>query len=223
MDEKHTRILYSYFRSSAAYRVRIALHLKGLTYETRDVHLTKNGGENWLPEYLSVNPQGFVPTFVDNGNVIIQSLAIIEYLDEAYTSSPLLPDTAINRASCRALSHIISCDVHPLNNLRVMSYLTDKLSCSQEFMAQWYCKWINEGLKAFEIQLRKRKTDTPYCCGNQPSMADICLIPQLYNARRFHCDLSPYPVITEIEHTCNEHNAFMAAAPERQPDTPPDE
>lgn len=212
-------ILYSYFRSSAAYRVRIALHLKQLDHQTHAIHLVNNGGENWQPDYLAINPQGLVPA-LDNGvnNILFQSQAIIEYLDEKYPEPPLLPTALHERAFARGLAQIVSCDIHPLNNLRALKYLQDNFNATEEDINAWYRHWMTEGLNAFEKQLASRDSPSNYCCGEQPSIADLCLIPQMYNAHRFNCDVTNLPIIRRIEKNCLALKAFQDAAPEAQAD-----
>ncbi len=210
--------LYSYFRSSAAYRVRIALNLKKIDYDTIPISLTKHGGENWSPQYLNINPQGLVPALLCNGVHMTQSMAIIEYLEEKYPSPSLLPSDISERALSRAMAYLITNDIHPLNNLRVLSYLKNDLSCKPNDVDSWYCHWIAEGFFAIEKLLQKRTSQTRYCYGDQPTYADLCLIPQLYNAKRFNCDLAQYPTLRSIEKICNELSAFKNAAPENQID-----
>ena len=209
--------LYSYYRSSAAYRVRIALNLKQLPYETIGVHLLKNGGEQKQPEYSAKNPQKLVPALEDNGQVLTQSLAIIDYLDEAYPAHSLLPATAVERARVRAMAQLIACDIHPLNNLRVLGYLKNQLGADETAKTEWYRHWIKEGFAALEILLQSEQTGR-FCHGDKPTLADCCLIPQVYNARRFQVDLSPYPTISRIAAECEALPAFQTAAPENQPD-----
>ena len=208
--------LYSYFRSSAAYRVRIALNLKGLEYELLPVHLKR--GENWRPDYLKINPQGFVPTLAEDRRILYQSLAIIEYLDEVYPDPPLLPSASRDRAHIRALAQIVACDIHPLNNQRVLTFLTERLDQSEQQVLEWYCHWILEGFKAIETILDSHEAMGRFCHGDTPTLADICLVPQLYNARRFECDLSAFPNILRIGENCRALEAFRAAAPDNQPD-----
>ncbi len=217
MNQKEIK-LYSYFRSSAAYRVRIALNLKNINYTTISISLTKHGGENWSPHYLNINPQGFVPALFSDGILITQSMAIIEYLDEKYPITPLLPKNITERALSRAMAHLICDDIHPLNNLRVLNYLKTNFSDKAKAVNNWYCHWISEGLNAIEKLLQKRTTQTSYCYGEQPTIADLCLIPQIYNAKRFNCDLSQYPIVLSINTLCNELVAFKHAAPENQVD-----
>ncbi|VAW98410.1 Maleylacetoacetate isomerase @ Glutathione S-transferase, zeta [hydrothermal vent metagenome] len=210
--------LYSYFRSSAAYRVRIALNLKNIHYETIAVDLTKEGGENWKKQYLKINPQGFVPALHHNELLLTQSLAIIEYLEEKYPTPSISPMDISNRALSRAMAHLISCDIHPLNNLRILDYLRSELSCDKSTIDKWYCHWITQGCQAVEELLRDRSSEYRFCYGDAPSFADICLVPQLYNAKRFHCDTSQYHLIDTIVTNCNSLSAFQNAAPENQAD-----
>lgn len=209
--------LYSYFRSSAAYRVRIALNLKELPYEYEPIHLLRDGGEQHRTEYLELNPQGLVPTLVDGPVVLSQSLAIIEYLDEAYPRSPaLFPASVQQRAAARELALLLACDVHPLNNLRVLRYLSRNLAIEQEQINQWYVHWIQTGFKAFEQILTR--TAGQFCLADEPTIADCCLIPQIYNAQRFEMDLSPYKNILRVHENCEALPAFVQARPDQQPD-----
>lgn len=210
--------LYTYFRSSAAYRVRIALNLKGIEAEPSPVHLLKDGGEQFGAAYDALNPQHLVPLLEDDGLVLTQSLAIIEYLDETYARQPLLPHDAHGRARVRALSQAIACDIHPIDNLRVLKYLSDKLGVSPDQKTEWYRHWVALGLAALERQVAGNPATGSFCHGDTPTMADCCLVPQLYNARRFDCDLAPYPVLTAIAQRCEALPAFAAARPENQPD-----
>ncbi|MEO8671862.1 MAG: maleylacetoacetate isomerase [Tahibacter sp.] len=213
--------LYSYWRSSAAYRVRIALNLKGLVYETIPVHLTENGGEQHNADYQELNPQEMVPMLRDGGRIVRQSMAIIEYLDETYESGgKLLPATARDRARVRGLAQVVACDIHPLNNLRVMQYLEREFNAPQVERERWTRHWIVEGFRAFEALLRENPLTGAFCEGDDPSLADICLIPQVYNARRWGVDLDAYPVISRINETCLALPAFERAKPENQPDAP---
>ncbi|MFB2538073.1 MULTISPECIES: maleylacetoacetate isomerase [unclassified Acinetobacter] len=209
--------LYSYFRSSAAYRVRIALNLKQLSYETIPVHLVNQGGEQKLPAYTAINPQKLVPSLDDQGQIITQSLAIMEYLDETYSETPLLPQDAVGRARVRAIAQLIACDTHPLNNLRVLQYLQNNFKVDDDAKNQWYKHWIHESFAALEQLLQSPETGR-FCHGDMPSLADACLVPQVYNARRFNCDLSAYPTIVRIDAECTKLPAFQAAAPENQID-----
>ncbi|OZI61490.1 maleylacetoacetate isomerase [Bordetella genomosp. 11] len=210
--------LYSYFRSSAAYRVRIALNLKGLAYDYVPVHLLKDGGQQLKPEYLRLNPQAMVPTLVDGSAVLTQSMAIIEYLDETHPQPPLLPSTPVARARVRALAQGISCDIHPLNNLRVLRYLKKELDVPDAARDAWYRHWVQTGLLALEHMLADSPDTGVYCHGDSPTLADACLVPQLFNARRLDCDLSAMPVIARIDAACRALPAFEQAAPENQPD-----
>ncbi|MDD5578295.1 MAG: maleylacetoacetate isomerase [Methylobacter sp.] len=209
-------ILYSYFRSSAAYRVRIALNLKKIDYEIRPVHLLKNGGDQFKADYLALNPQGKVPVLVVQNTVLTQSAAIIEYLEEVYPLPPLLPSDAEERAYVRSLAQIIACDIHPLNNLRVLNYLKDSLK--YEFQQAWRLHWIQEGFTALEQLLQKSDSRGRFCFGDTPGMADVFLIPQVYNARRFECEMNSFPLISGIYENCMQGTAFANAAPENQPD-----
>jgi maleylpyruvate isomerase len=209
--------LYDYFRSSAAYRVRIALNLKGLAPERAFVHLRR--GAQRTEDYLAVNPLGLVPSLVtDGGEVLTQSLAIIEWLDETHPQPPLLPPDAAGRARVRALALAIACDIHPINNLRVLNYLTGTLGATEAQKNGWYRYWCDVGFEALETQLAREKATGAFCHGGSPTIADICLVPQLANARRVELDLSLYPTLLRIEAACNALPAFAAAAPSKQPD-----
>ena len=211
--------LYTYFRSSAAYRVRIALNLKNLDYKPHFVHLLQQGGQQHHDAYLELNPQGLIPALVtDNGDTLTQSLAIIEYLDETYPEPPLLPTSLSARALVRSLALTVCCDIHPLNNLRVHSYLKQVLKTNDGERQAWYQHWIHEGLTALEKRLNAQGHGSLFCYGDTPTIADLCLIPQLYNAQRFDCDLSAYPTLRKINTHCMELRAFTKAAPENQPD-----
>ncbi|WP_107855243.1 maleylacetoacetate isomerase [Neisseria weaveri] len=209
--------LYSYYRSSAAYRVRIALNLKKLPYDTEFVHLMRNGGEQKSAVYQAVNPQKLVPALEDDGQILTQSMAVVEYLDEAYPEYPLLPENITERARVRAMAQLVACDIHPLNNLRVLQYLQNRAGLSEEAKNEWYAHWIHEGFAALEQMLQCGQTGR-FCHGNTPTLADCCLIPQVYNARRFQVDLSAYPTILRIVAECVSLPEFQAAAPENQPD-----
>ena len=207
--------LYTYFRSSAAFRVRIALNLKGLAYEPKFVHLAK--GEHRKPEYAEVNAQALVPTLVlDDGSRLTQSLAIIEYLDDKHPLPPLIPSDAMAKATVRALSLLVSCEIHPLNNLRVLQYLKRALGQNEEQVNTWYRHWVADGLQKFEAELKKGAG--AFCHGDTPTMADCCLVPQIFNARRFQCDLAPYPATMRAFDACMKLEAFDRAQPSRQPD-----
>jgi maleylacetoacetate isomerase len=208
--------LYGYFRSSAAFRVRIALNLKKLDYENAAIHLRRN--DQTAPDYLAVNPQGLVPTLDDGGRTLIQSLAIIEYLDDTYPDPPLLPGHPADRARVRALAEIVACDIHPINNLRVLRYLTHSLGHDETAIATWYNHWIDAGFQAFERLLVSDPRTGAFCHGEAPGVADIALGPQVVNAERYRLDLAPYPTIARIHQSCMALEAFAAAHPERQPD-----
>ena len=210
--------LYSYFRSSAAYRVRIALSLKGQTYEYAAKHLLKDGGQQRQAEYLAINPQGLVPALEHEGALLTQSLAIIEYLDEQFPTPPLLPKRSVDRAVVRAMAMLVACDVHPLNNLRVLNFLRDKLGQSSDAIGIWYQHWIAEGFTALEQLLASHSTSARYCFGDAVSLADVLLVPQVANSRRYRMDLSPYPTLRDITSHLESLPQFIAARPEAQPD-----
>ncbi|MFC2974817.1 maleylacetoacetate isomerase [Azotobacter bryophylli] len=210
--------LYSYFRSSAAYRVRIALNLKGLTYRTLPVHLLRDGGEQHRPAYRAVNPAGLVPALEDRGHTLTQSLAILEYLEEQYPQTPLLPQGSADRARVRAIAQSIACEIHPLNNLRVLQYLSGTLGLGEEQKNAWYRHWVGEGLGAVERLLADDRRTGAFCHGDRPTLADCCLVPQVFNARRFGCELDAMPTILAIVARCQSLEAFQRAAPEHQPD-----
>lgn len=209
--------LYSYFRSSAAYRVRIALNLKQLPYETVPVHLLRNGGEQHMAEYLAINPQGLVPALVIDDLVVTQSTAIIEYLEERFSDPALLPESLVERAHVRSLVQTIACDIHPLNNLRVLQYLERTLKTPEKTKMDWYHHWLGKGFDAIETVLEDAESEQ-FCFHNQVTMADVYLIPQVYNALRFQFDMIPFPIINRIYHHCIGLSAFRDAAPEQQPD-----
>ena len=210
--------LYTYFRSSAAYRVRIALNLKNLEYEAIPVHLVKDGGQHLKEAYRRINPAGAVPALVDRDLSLSQSLAIIEYLDEAYPYPPLLPGDPAARARVRAIALDIACEIHPINNLRVLKYLTGQLGLSEEQKNAWYRHWIGVGLQAVEAMLAGDARTGAFCHGDTPGLADCCLVPQVFNARRFGCELSAMPTVLRIADHCAGLEAFRRAAPEAQPD-----
>ena len=210
--------LHTYFRSSAAYRVRIALHLKGLDYEAVPVHLVRGGGEHRQPAYLGLNPAGLVPALEDAGQVLTQSLAIVEYLEETHPQPALLPAAALDRARVRAIAQAIACDIHPVNNLRVLQYLTRELGASEEQKNAWYRHWVGVGMQAVEAMLAGDARTGAFCHGDTPGLADCCLVPQVFNARRFGCELSAMPTVLRIADHCAGLEAFRRAAPEAQPD-----
>ncbi len=210
--------LYGYFRSSAAYRARIALNLKGLAYESISVHLVKDGGAQFRPDYVKRNPQALVPTLETDDLVLTQSLAIIDYLDDICPDPPLLPDSPAARARVRAIALAIACDIHPLNNLRVLNFLTNELAVSSDDRTRWYHHWVESGLAAVEKMLAHDPGTGTFCHGDQPGLADICLVPQVANAERFACDLGPCPTIRRINDACLAMPAFSDAAPQNQSD-----
>jgi maleylacetoacetate isomerase len=207
--------LYSYFRSSAAYRVRIALNLKGIAYDTISIHLIKDGGHNRRPEFRAVNPQMRVPVLVTpQGDTLIQSLAIIEYLDETHPRPPLLPKDPIARARVRAFAELIACDIHPLNNTSPLRYLKRELGQEQTVIDAWYHHWVIEGFEALEAMIG----DGPYLCGKEVTLADLCLVPQVFNARRLKVQLDKFPKLVAADAACQKLPAFAEARPENQPD-----
>jgi maleylacetoacetate isomerase len=207
--------LYDYFRSSAAYRVRIALHLKGVKVEQIPVHLVRDGGQQKKPAYRAKNPQGLIPALeLDDGTVLTQSLAIIDYLDQIFPSPRLIPADPVRAAKVRAVALAIACDIHPLNNLRVLTYLKGPLGRTQDETDAWYCHWILEGLEAVEALINGDR----FCFGDQPSLADACLIPQVFNARRYKIYIAHLKKIESIDRHCAGIEAFAAAHPSRQPD-----
>ena len=208
--------LYTFFRSSAAYRVRIALNLKGLDYTAVPIHFRKEGGQHRKPEFLKLNPQGLLPVLQDGEVTLSQSLAIIEYLDEVYPDTALLPIDAIDKANVRAMTQLIACEIHPLNNLRVLGYLKNKLDQDDDSVNEWYQHWVALGFDALEVMISSKGGQ--YCYGDTITIADTCLIPQVYNALRFKCDMSKYPQINRIYSELNSLAAFQEAAPEVQPD-----
>jgi len=206
--------LYDYFRSTTSYRIRIALNIKKLDYEKININLIKDGGEQYQENYKSINPQGLVPTLIDSENDIqvSQSIAILEYLEEAYPDYPILPKTLALRSQTRQISQIIACEIHPLNNLRVLQYLVKNLETSDDDKIIWYHHWLKSGFDAIETILNK-KSSKNYCIGDSVTMADICLIPQLYNASRFEFDITPYKRINQIAKHCQTITAFKDAEP----------
>lgn len=206
-------ILYDYFRSSTSYRVRIALHLKGLNYEKHPIHLLADGGQQYKADYLQLNPQARVPCLVDGDITLTQSLAIIEYLDECYAQNPLLPTQPVARAYIRSLALLIACDMHPLNNLSTLNLLKLQFHADENAIRTWYRHWLACGFDAFEKQLEKHNVMGTTCFGDHITLADICLIPQVYNAKRYGFDLAPYPRITAIDTYCMTLAAFQETSP----------
>ncbi len=204
--------LYGYFRSSAAYRVRIALNLKGLDCQHSVINLLK--GEQSSAPYLTLNPLGLLPTLSTDEGLLSQSLAIVEWLEETHPEPSIIPGDPWQKAQLRSIAYLISCDIHPINNLRVLKYLQQTLAASEDAKTQWYSHWIKNGFAALEKTLDAQ----PFCCSAEPSIADICLIPQVFNALRFKVDMSDFPKIHRIYQHCNTLDAFMDAAPENQPD-----
>ncbi|MDQ0038431.1 maleylpyruvate isomerase [Variovorax boronicumulans] len=212
------RVLHTYYRSSASYRIRIALNLKGLTARHVPVHLNRGGGEQFGDGFRMLNPQALVPVLSEGGLHISQSLAILEYLEDRYPSPPLLPVSLEGRARARALALDIACEIHPLNNLRVLKFLTGPLKLGEEEKLQWIRHWITLGFDALENNLAMSKQPGPFCVGDQPSIADCCLVPQVFSARRFEVDMSPYPILQSIDQACQSLPAFADARPGVQPD-----
>ena len=211
--------LYGYWRSSAAYRVRIALNLKGLEYRDQPVHLVNNGGEQHRADYQELNPQELVPTLVDGSKVLTQSLAIVEYIDETHPEPPLLPADPLGRARVRALAQILASDVHPIGNLRVLQYLDGHYG-DQAHKGEWSKHWIGKGLEAFETMVANHPDTGRFCHGDTPGLADLVLVPQLYNAVRWNMPLDVYPMLQRIQAACQELDAFRRAEPEAQVDAP---
>ena len=217
-----TRTLYSYWRSSAAYRARIALNLKAMDYAIAAVHLVRDGGEQHQDAYRAINPQQLIPALADGDRVVRESLAIMEYLDEAYPDTPrLLPHDPVARSRVRALAQMVACDIHPIGNLRVLQYLQRELGVDDGRRLAWSRHWIEVGFDAIEAMLVGEGHAGKFCEGDAPTMADCCLVPQVYNARRFEVSLDRYPTIVRIDAACRELDAFQHAAPEAQPDAPP--
>lgn len=213
--------LYTYWRSSAAYRVRIALELKGLPYESVPKHLLRDGGEQRRADYLELNPQGLIPGFEDDGFFLGQSLAICEYLEETCPAPPLLPADPRDRATVRSMALAVACDIHPLNNLRVQQYLRDELGQGEEAVARWTRHWMSRGFTALEGLVTRHSQDGQHCFGTSVTLADVCLVPQLYNARRARVDLAPFPRLAAVAAHLESLPAFAAARPEVQPDAEP--
>jgi len=210
--------LHTYFRSSAAYRVRIALNLKGIDYEAVPVHLIRDGGQHHQPAYLNINPSGMVPTLQDERGTLTQSMAILEYLEETHPAVPLLPADPLGRARVRELAQIVACDIHPLNNLRVMRYLVDELGIAEEAKTTWLKHWIVEGFASMESHLQRHPGTGKFCHGDTPTIADCYLVPQAFNAVRFGIDLAPYANLARIYGNCSALPAFVKAHPAQQPD-----
>lgn len=210
--------LYTYWRSSAAYRVRVGLNLKGLAHDLLPVHLVRDGGQQHAADYVALNPQHLVPTLRHGEKVLTQSLAILEYLDETFPETPLLPASAQARARVRALAQVVACDIHPINNLRVMQYLERTVEAAATRREEWTRHWMREGFEALETMLANHPDTGRFCYGDTPGLADCCLVPQLYNAHRFGVDLAPYPTLQRIEQACLALPAFDHARPEHQPD-----
>jgi maleylacetoacetate isomerase/maleylpyruvate isomerase len=208
--------LHTYFRSSAAFRVRIALNLKGLAYDAVSVHLPR--GEHRQPDYAALNPQALLPTLEDAGRQLTQSLAIIEYLEETRPQPPLLPQDPLGRARVRSLALLVACEIHPLNNLRVLQHLKRALGQGDEQVNAWYRHWIADGLAKLEAQLARTDGTGRYCHGDAPTLADCCLVPQIFNAQRYQCDTTAYPTTMRVFAECMKLAAFERAQPARQPD-----
>jgi maleylacetoacetate isomerase len=213
-----SRRLYTYWRSSAAFRVRIALNLKGLAYESVPTHLLRDGGQQHQASYRSINPQSLVPALEDDGELIAQSLAIIEYLDETHPEPPLLPGSARDRAAIRAMALAVACDIHPLNNLRVLQYLRRELKLDDAAIARWNHEWISRGFMALETWIERHSGDGRHCFGSQVTLADVFLLPQVFNARRVELDLAPWPRLAGVAQHLEALPAFAAARPDAQPD-----
>ena len=210
--------LYNYFRSSASFRVRIALNFKGLPYEYAAVHLTKAGGQQFSPAFRAINPDALIPVLDDGGHTLTQSLAIIEYLDETYPEPPLLPKTPLERAYVRAIALAIACEIHPLNNLRVLRYLVRDLKATDEQKNAWYRHWVEQGLASIEARLVAERQSGRYALGDQVTLADVVIVPQIFNAKRFECRLDHVPTVMRIFDHCMELPAFVDARPAHQPD-----
>lgn len=210
--------LYGYFRSSASYRLRIALALKSIPHENAYIHLLRNGGEQLAAEFRQLNPQALVPILEDDGTLLIQSMAIIEYLEETHPQPPILPKTPAERARVRALAQVIACEIHPLNNLRVLKYLTKEMNQPEEARNQWYHHWVALGLGALEALLAGHRQTGRFCHGDTPTLADICLVPQIFNAQRLKCPLDGYPTVMRIFGECMTLPAFDSTQPMKQAD-----
>ena len=206
--------LYDYYRSTACYRVRIALHYKNIHFEALPVHLINHGGEHHHPSYIELNPQGLVPILDENGHILSQSLAIIEYLEEICPTPSLLPNNPLARGQVRSIALSIACDMHPLNNLRVLNQLRQQFQATEARIKEWYHHWLKTGFDAIETQLKHLPRKNHVCYGHDITLADVCLIPQVYNAKRFDFSMSAYPLINEINDYCLRMDAFKNAAPE---------
>ncbi len=217
MPQTEQMVLYSYWRSSASYRVRMALNLKGLDYEIRPVHLVRDGGEQYADDYTALNPQQLVPTLIDGETVITQSMAMLEYLEERHPEPALLPDDSAGRARVRAIAQAIACEIHPLNNLRVLKYLTGTAGLDEDAKLAWYRHWTETGLAAVERMLDDETTGR-FCHGDEPGLADCCLLPQVYNAERFECNIAQFGRIRRICEALGKIPAVVEATPENQPD-----
>ncbi len=217
-SESTAPVLYGYWRSSSSYRVRIALNLKGIDFQQVPVHLVRNGGEQHQKAYKKINPLGLVPALVHDGQVVVQSLAICEYLEQAFPTPPLLPADKQGRARVRSIAQSISSEIQPMNNLAVMQYLKNEMGQTEQAVRKWYVYWVDRGFSAIESWLGSKDTGR-FCHGDAPGLADCFLVPQVYNAERFNCDLEPYPRIMRITSLCLELPGFRAATPENQPDT----
>jgi len=217
-SESTAPVLYGYWRSSSSYRVRIALNLKGIDFQQVPVHLVRNGGEQHQKAYKKINPLGLVPALVHDGQVVVQSLAICEYLEQAFPTPPLLPADKQGRARVRSIAQSISSEIQPMNNLAVMQYLKNEMGQTEQAVRKWYVYWVDRGFSAIESWLGSKDTGR-FCHGDAPGLADCFLVPQVYNAERFNCDLEPYPRIMRITSLCRQLPGFRAATPENQPDT----
>jgi maleylacetoacetate isomerase len=206
-------ILYDYYRSTACYRVRIALHYKGLAFNTHQVHLVNHGGEQHHPDYLAINPQGLVPALEVDSQIFTQSLAILEYLEETHPERPLLPKDHAARAIVRSLALLVTCDIHPLNNLRVLQHIKQAFQASEQQTEAWYHHWLQAGFDALEARLQQLPRSRDVCLGSDITVADVCLIPQVYNAKRFNFALDHYPLIQRIYEHCMKIDAFVKAQP----------
>ncbi|HEY4136430.1 MAG TPA: maleylacetoacetate isomerase [Alphaproteobacteria bacterium] len=211
--------LHGFFRSSASYRLRIALALKGIEAEQVSVHISRpGGGDQFLPGFRALNPQLLVPVLEDDGKVLVQSLAILEYFEETHPAPAILPKTPAARARVRALAQVIACEMHPINNLRVLNYLTKDLGVSEDAKLAWYRHWVKLGFDALEPMLAGHPDTGTFCHGDTPTIADICLVPQVFNAKRFECPLDAYPTVMRIYEACEKLPAFAGAHPSKQPD-----